>query len=125
QSVHLRSSSLRLRKIRQTQVESLKASRSATSCSRGASAHLAPGNAIQQGRGTCLPVLQTEGQKATASQHAFVRSSSACSPQSRSCSAAPSVWVPHVPADAGVGSSGKQLRSKTRARTTPPFQHQD
>ena len=124
-SMHLRSSSLRLREIRQTQVESLKTSRSATSCSRGSSPQLAPGNAVQQARGTCVPLFQTEGEEATTSQHAFVRSPSACSRQSWCCSAAPSIWVPHVPTDAGVGPSGEQLRSEAGARTTPPFQHQD
>ena len=77
------------------------------------------------GSGTYIPLFQTEGQEATASQHAFVRSSSACSRQSRCCSAAPRIWVPHVPTDAGVGPGGEQLRSEAGARTTPPFQYQD
>jgi hypothetical protein len=59
-------------------------SRSAPSCSRGSFAQLATGNAIQQGRRTCVPLFQAEGQKAAASQHAFVRSSPACSRESRS-----------------------------------------
>jgi hypothetical protein len=99
--------------------------RSATSSTRGTSAQLAPGNAVQQGRGTCVPLFQTEGQEATASEHALVRSSSPCGPEGRCCSAAPRIWISHVPTDAGVGPGGQQLRSKTRAGTTPSFEHQD
>ena len=78
ESMHIRPSSLRLWEIRQTQVEGVKASRSAPSSTRGTSAQLAPGNALQPGRESRVPVLQTKGQEATASQHAFVRSSSPC-----------------------------------------------
>ena len=35
------------------------------------------------------------------------------------------IWIPHVPTDAGVGPGRQQLRSKTRAGTTPSFEHQD
>src|SRR6202050_1586738 len=35
------------------------------------------------------------------------------------------IWIPHVPTDAGVGPGRQQLRSKTRAGTTPSFDHQD
>src|SRR5450631_412659 len=71
-----------------------------------------------------FPSFKLKGRKPP-SEHAFVRSSSACSRQSRCCSAAPSIWVPHVPTDAGVGPGGEQLRSEAGARTTPPFEHQD
>src|SRR6202050_4747785 len=125
ESMHLRPASLRLWEIWEAQVQGVEASRSATSSTRGPSAQLAPGNAVQQGRGTCVPLFQTEGQEATASEHALVRSSSPCGPEGRCCSAAPRIWISHVPTDAGVGPGGQQLRSKTRAGTTPSFEHQD
>ena len=99
--------------------------RSATSSTRGTSAQLAPGNAIQEGRGSRVPLLQAKGHEASASQHAFVRSSSACGHEGRRRSSAQGIWVPHFPANAGVGLSRQQLRSKTRAGTTPSFEHQN
>jgi|HubBroStandDraft_6_1064221.scaffolds.fasta_scaffold106317_2 hypothetical protein len=111
--------------IRQTQVEGVAASRSAPSSARSTSTQLAPGNALWPGREPRVPVLQTKGQEATASQHAFVRSPSSCGPKGRRCSPTQGVRVPYIPANAGVGPSGKQLRSKTRAGATSSFEHQD
>src|SRR5208282_1805575 len=125
ESMHLRPASLRLWEIWEAQVEGVKASRSAPSSTRGTSAQLAPGNAIQEGRGSRVPLLQAKGHEATASQHAFVRSSSACGHEGRRRSPAQGIWVPHFPANAGVGPSRQQLRSKTRAGTTPSFEHQN
>ena len=45
--------------------------------------------------------------------------------QGRHCGSAPGIRVPHLPTDARVGPRGQQLRSKTRARTAAPLQHQD
>src|SRR5580692_759993 len=125
ESMHLRPASLRLWEIRETQVEGVKASRSAPSSTRGTSAQLAPGNAIQEGRGPRVPLVQAKGHEATASQHAFVRSSSACGHEGGGRSPAQGIWVPHFPANAGVGLSRQQQRSKTRAGTTPSFEHQN
>ena len=111
--------------IRQTQVEGVAASRSAPSSARSTSTQLAPGNALWPGREPRVPVLQTKGQEATASQHAFVRSPSSCGPKGRRCSPTQGVRVPYIPANAGVGLSLQQQRSKTRAGTTPSFEHQN
>ncbi len=123
--MHLRSSSLRLRKVRQTEVEGLEAPCPATPSSCCSFAQLEARNAIQPRRRLGISFFQTKGQETTSCQHASVRLSSTCCRQNRNSRPTSSIRVPHVPAYAGIGSCGEQLRPETRPRTAPPFQHQN
>jgi len=81
--MHLRSSSLRLRKVRQTEVEALEAPGPATPSSCCSFTQLEARNAIQPRRRLGISFFQTKGQETTSCQHASVRLSSTCCRQNR------------------------------------------
>jgi hypothetical protein len=121
--MHLRPLSILLWEIRQVQVESFKTSRPAASGSRGSSPELAPRNAVQQGRRSCVPSFRLKGRK-PARANMLLSDHRLPAALKVGVVAPPRAFGFHT-FRAGVGSSGEQLRSKTGARTAPSFQHQD
>lgn len=102
-----------------------KRSRSIASGARRSFAQLAARDSIQQPGGPGISVLAAEWKQSSLGQHAVVRPPSTGGGNDRDSGSATGLRVSYLPAHAGVGAGGQQLRSQTRPGTVAPLEHQN
>ena len=98
QPVYSRAARLRVRTVRQTEIEGVEAARPVASSPRRSFAQLAAGDSIQQPGGSGISLPAPEREQTSIGEHALVRPSSTGGGNNRDRGASASIRVPHLPA---------------------------